>query len=165
MNQNLYSIFETIVTGMDSAPAFSFGYWPEVRQDLMLKGRDKTNDGTKYPLIVMGTDFEEKRGYTYLAEINPKFYLIAESKQNYSTPERIDNVYVPMLYPLYEEFIEALKGSSRVHPGNGGKEFIHTKRDLFYMGFAKEGANQNQLNDILDAVELSFPSIIISKQC
>lgn len=165
MNQDLYSIFATIVAGMTSAPAFSYGYWPEVRQDLMQKGKDKANDGTKFPLIVMGTDFEEKRRAGILAEINPKFYLIAESSLNYTTPQRITNVYTPVLYPLYEEFIQALEDSARVHPGTGDRIFEHTKRDLFYMGFAKEGANQNQLVDILDAIELNFGSIVISKKC
>jgi hypothetical protein len=165
MNQNLYSIFKDVVEGMESQPSFSFGYWPEVRQDLLLKGKDKAYDGTKFPLIVMGTDFEEKRRYGILADINPKFYLIAESKTNYSTPQRITNVYTPVLYPLYEEFLQALEDSARVHPGSGDRFFEHTKRDLFYMGFAKEAQNQNQLHDILDAIELNFGSIVISKKC
>lgn len=164
MSQVIYTIFEDLVDNMTSNPSFSFGYWPEIHQELLLKGKNKSNDGTKYPLIVMHSDFEEKRGSQnyILAEINPKFYLIAESKQNYTTAQRISLVYETVLYPLYEEFMEALQSSKSLVSGAGPRDFEHTKRDLFYIGSL--AANQNKISDVVDAIELSFGNLKIRKQ-
>lgn len=164
MSQVIYSIFEDLVDNMTSNPSFSFGYWPEIHQELLLKGKNKANDGTKYPLIVMHSDFEEKRGEQnyILAEINPKFYLITESKQNYTTAQRITLVYNTVLYPLYEEFMTALKSSGDLISGTGLRDFEHTKKDLFYLGSLN--ANQNKISDVVDAIELSFKSLKIRKQ-
>jgi len=144
---------------------FAFGYWPEISNGLLRMGVDKSLDGLKYPLIVMHSSIIEHRGTAqrYLAEIDCKFVLIAETKPNYSTLDRIANIYEPVLYPLYASFLDALSSSHLLdlsQKDNLG-QIKHDKQDLFYMG--SELKNQNQLSDIVDAIELTFKNLKIRK--
>jgi hypothetical protein len=138
---------------------YKFGYWPIVAQELQNEAKSKTLDGQRYPLIFLNADFEEQIIDYRKIRINPTFYILTMTHMNYTIQQRLDNVYKPILYQIYCDFMTAIHESKKFWIFE--KEIPHTRKDLFYL--QNLSAAQNQVNDIVDAVELKIPSLDMIK--
>jgi hypothetical protein len=138
---------------------YKFGYWPTVAAELLAEGDSKVLDGLRYPLIFLNADFEEKMINYRKIRINPTFYIITETHGDYTIDQRLDNVYKPILYQIYCDFMKAIHNSKKFWLFE--KEFLHTRKDLFYL--QNLSAAQNQINAIVDAIELKFDSLDMIK--
>jgi hypothetical protein len=138
---------------------YKFGYWPTIAQELILEGKSKTLDGQRYPLIFLNADFDEQMIDYRKIRINPTFYIITQTHKEYTVQQRLDNVYKTILYPIYRDFMVAIHNSKKFWIFQ--KEIAHTRKDLFYL--QNLSAEQNQINAIVDAIELKFPSLEMIK--
>jgi len=138
---------------------YKFGYWPIIAQELQLEAKSPTLDGARYPLIFLNADFEEQMIDYRKIRINPTFYIITQTDKKYTVQQRLDNVYKTILYPVYRDFMKAIHNSKKFWLFE--KEFLHTRKDLFYL--QNLSAAQNQINAIVDAIELKFSSLDMIK--
>ena len=156
-------IFEDIISDIvmdDNKPInYKFGYWPIIAQELQSEGRSKTLGSARYPLIFLNADFDETLIDYRKIRINPTFYIITQTKSNYNIDDRILNIYKPILYEIYRKFMIEIRNSHKFWVFNA--EIPHTRKDLFYL--QNLSASQNQINDIVDAIELRFTSLDLIK--
>jgi hypothetical protein len=138
---------------------YKFGYWPVIAQELQSEGRSKSMAGMRYPLIMLNADFDEQVIDYRKVRINPTFYIITQTRANYSIDQRLELVYKPVLYKIYKSFITAIRKSKKFWLF--GHEFPHTRKDLFYL--QNLAADQNKINDIIDAIELKFTNLDLIK--
>lgn len=158
-------IFASIVGGLklNNKPVFfQFGYWQNIHDQLLDYGKTSTLRGQRFPLIILHADFEETTVNAWTIRINPTFYIVDQSEQKYSIEKRIEDVYKPILYPIYKDFITAIRQSGKFYID--GQDIPHTRKDLYYLSSA--GAEQNKLSLIVDAIEIKFSQLnMVKTQC
>jgi hypothetical protein len=120
----------------------------------------------KYPLVwlvwerpenlkkFVGTD--ANKAY----QVSPLIFIAANTDQNYLSSERYDAVFKPVLIPIYEALLAAIKSHRNFNTKN---EITHTQYEHFFWGMNDNG--QNVLTDYLDAIELKFENLEIIKTC
>lgn len=154
---NADEVFKAIVESISTTerPVYFFtGYWPDFAASIQDRGQSKMLKS--YPLIFMDSNFSKTQENEKLFEISPTFYVITQTKVNYDIQERLDNVYKPILQPILLDFLKAIKSNRQV---NGEAYFANTQKNLYFL--QSKDAQQNQLSDIVDAIEIKFKSIKI----
>jgi hypothetical protein len=146
----------TVVASMrevsDGPPYYMYGHKLEISNRLLEKDLNKEEKYKKYPLIALRLDTSEYIN-NGIVDYNLNIAILEYTKSNYNAEERYQNVFKPILYPLYTEFINKLK-LKFYWPGNQ-KYPPHTKVDRPYWGTEAEQQNiKNIFNDPLDAIEI-----------
>lgn len=155
-------IFEALVNtlNLDNKPVFfQFGYWQNIHDQLLDYGNTATLRSQRFPLIILHADFTETTVNAWTIRINPTFYIVTQSEQNYSIEKRIEEIYKPILYPIYKDFITAIRHSEKFYIN--GQDIPHTRKDLYYLSSA--GAEQNKISWIVDAIEIKFSQLNMVK--
>ena len=148
-------------TAIPQLPNFYYGYWPEVANILAIKSQNSY----AFPAIILHANIPDKAGadYRYSKEISPSIYIVSQTKPTYSGIDRIENIYKPILYPIYERLIQEVKNSKYFNLIENGREIVpHNVSDLLYLN--SEAKNQNKLNDFVDAIEVKFDSLKVYKK-
>lgn len=117
----------------------------------------KDNNIESYPLIVMQTPSTKNDPNLSLSKVdleNQRFIFAVDTEHNYTTDERYDINFKPILFPLLEAFIKAMKKDDRVTSFN-----IRSYEDVEFFGNTKEVAN-----DKWDYIEL-FADIQLIDNC
>lgn len=151
----IQDIIEEIVDAMTVDCYFQFGYWPEVSVILQDLGQSKTGlQNTRYPFIMLSAGWREQKETELgiYAEIRDlQLYIVAESQKNYSTAQREELVFQPVIMPIYDQLIEGLKNHVALEvPFN---EFPHEIQKLYYLRNME--ANQNQLRNYVEVLQVS----------
>lgn len=128
-----------------------------------LTGWNRAIDQSKYPLVALFQSFPER--FTAGA-INTVDLHVIIAKRNSDTklltPQRYQNNFKPVLYPVYDEFMKQL-GLHKAVVSNG--YFDHTKNDWPFWG-GSEDQPKNPFNDMLDIIELKINNLTIKlKNC
>ena len=154
------NIIKEIVEGMSSAPTWEFGDWVEISNDIV-QGAYSEKTTSPYPMIIMHSNYSEQRSQSMGvdSEFTTTFYLVAESQQGYSTQDRIDNVFEPVLFPLHDEFLTALYKSPLLsfdmeQCPRGALSMERTTQNLYFL--TNEGTDQNKINDVVDALSIEL---------
>ena len=118
----------------------------------------------KYPLIFLHADMKEDKDISLdvYAEIDPKMYIIARTQPTYKFIDRYNEVFVKVLFKIYDLLIEKIKtcGFFKLDKSKSIYPLIpHTKKDLYFIGALEK--DQNILNEYVDAIELDFPKLQI----
>lgn len=152
--------FDKIVTSMRTntalpgVPYYEFGHRLEIANTLT--ERDKTQfKYQKYPLIALRMPFSERFEDGFV-KLQLNFVLVTMTDLKYNTRQRYDKVIEPVLYPLFDSFMEAIKNSGLYWWDHETMELpAMEKIDWPYWGTQySEGVNANIFNDPLDAIEL-----------
>lgn len=143
----IVSAMRTVVTG---PPFYHYGIPMQINRELLAK-----NVGSlpKYPAVLLRLPTSEEVS-DGLFHFNLNIAIVAYTDRNYRTKERYENVYRPILYPLYQKFLEELykrdfmwKGEQTYPP--------HSKRDVpFYSTKPEDRDKDNAFSDPLDAIEI-----------
>jgi len=140
---------------IDGPPYFDYGHPVELVNNLKMKNQDADLKEKKYPLIYVRTDIEEELKSGVWDE-KLTIFIIDYTNLNYTSRERKEQVFKPILYPLYEDFIDGLKKSGLFALGNNMQRPDHKKIDRFFWGSQYNYNNTaNVLEDPLDAIEIS----------
>lgn len=117
----------------------------------------------QFPAIVLVQDFPEQiEDQTGEREVTCTLFIVTDSQQKYTAADRYTNTLKPILYPLYDRFLEQLDNSDYV----ADTEFKHTKIDRVFWGRdGGEGSLSNIFNDFIDAIEISNLKVKILKTC
>jgi hypothetical protein len=153
------AIFGQAFNGL--APFYMFGHRLEIANRLKEMELDKVYKYQKYPLIALRIDVPE--GYTAdskgYVSYSLNIAILAFTKDNIYSDQRMTEVFKPKLHPLYERFLTELKNSGLFQwDGFPNERPPHTKIDRPFWGTAysppKEGTEKYIFEDPLDAVEL-----------
>lgn len=122
--------------------------------DNILQSWEKTpaNSAVKYPLIALFQDFEETRGTATgtMAEVKLELIIATMTKPEYNASQRMCYSFIPILYPIYDQFIKSVYKSGYFFETN--KEQIqHTKTDRMFWGKNKAAA----FGDYVDAIQIT----------
>lgn len=134
-------------------PFYMFGHPVEIAKRLVDKDKNRQS-AQKYPLIALRMDIQEtvsKGIWSYSLNL-----LIANyNDKKWNAEERMENIFKPVLYPIYERFMQELQNSGLFFwPGNLDYP-EHTKVDRPFWGTESQQGNvKNIFNDPIDAIEI-----------
>jgi hypothetical protein len=78
----------------------------------------------KYPLIGLFLDFPEKRGEDYTTMIKTSarldMFICCGTNKTHTPQQRTDATFIPILIPIYEEFLKQLRLNKNIVTPNGG---------------------------------------------
>lgn len=135
-------------------PFFMAGHRMEISKRLTDKDKDKVFKYQKYPLIALRMDIQEsvaKGIWSY--SLNIAILNYADRKLN--AEERMEKVFKPVLYPIYERFMEELRNSTKFF-WSGNQDYPEHTVILrpFWGTENQEGNVKNIFNDPLDGIEI-----------
>lgn len=136
-------------------PFYRYGHRVEIARLLDEQNRKTgAQKVQKYPLIALRLDTSEQISGN-IWHFNLNIAIVEWTDKNYVADQRYENVFKPVLYPLYERFMEALKQSGLFFWENMGAYPPHTKIDRLYYGTSGSEGNQKRVfSDPLDAIEI-----------
>jgi len=139
-------------------PYFDFEKWDAESNKLTVQNISKEYNLQKFPLIFMLLDVSETQSLTNVySQISPTFFIITQTQPDKRANWRLENIYKPLLYPIAESFKNAVLTSKHTL-----SESVTIERtDRFFLGTSDN--SQNNLNQYVDAIELTFNNIRLSK--
>ena len=143
-------------------PEYMYGEPKELNARLTVKS--KANRDNKYPLIALILPFErniEEKLDWY--EVSPVVLIVTGTKQEYNAPERYDQKYKPILYPLLNLLETAIKYNANTSPA-GRKDVKYRTIDPVNWGqYGIPAGGGLVFADILDCTMVQFTSLKIKK--
>lgn len=148
--------FDATFTG-DGSPYYMYGHRQEISNRLLQMNNDSGKKRKKYPLIALRMDFtEDVNQGMWRSTLN--VIIVAYTDPSFNVEQRYANVFKPVLYPLYENFLKKLAASGLFSWDERLEETYppHTKVDRPFWGTPGAEANLKTIfaNDPLDAVEI-----------
>ena len=132
------------------------GHLIELIDTLAAMSKDNVAGALKYPLIYLVQDFDEIRGRQpgIYAETRLNIVIAHFTQKTHTVDDRYTQVFKPVLYPIYNEFINQLAKHPLIVQGDA-EDIDHVKTDRLYWGKKAIGGNEaNKLNDHVDAIEI-----------
>jgi len=145
--------FDDTFTGYD-VPYYKYGHRKEIAKRLDEMNRSDEDKNKKYPLIALRLDTVEEIS-NGIWHFNLNIAIVNFTDRNYNSEQRYDQVYKPVLYPLYLRFIEALRQSGLFFWDAESPIPPHKKVDRLFWGTGTIEGNDKQIfSDPLDAIEI-----------
>jgi hypothetical protein len=143
------------------------GHRLEISNRLDAQNKNPAKKYDKFPLIAFNEQygsFPKRRGS--ITDWTLNIAILAETKSNYHSEERDENVFRPILYPLYEEFLKYLRESGYFFWSGRQSAPPHDPVPRKFFGItSKEGNVKYIFNDTLDAIELIDLKLSEFKNC
>lgn len=149
---------ESIVNRMKAKGAtvfYEYGHRKEISARLAEKGSDAVKMHERYPMLLLESAPEEivNGGVRHITMNIGIFALTPEAETGRSSLERINEIIIPVLYPLYELFFQCLNESGLYSWDGDLRKPPHTKRDKPLWSIEdREGNLKYILSDPLDAI-------------
>lgn len=92
---------------------YEYGHYPDIRERLIARSKAAPAN-YRYPLIALFEDFRIRKsqiGIFGIAEM--KLIILYSSKKDITREQREQDVFRPILYPIYSEFLTQLKKSGK----------------------------------------------------
>lgn len=162
----LKDVFQTLVEEAAIIYGSAIDYYggnPKEINNLIARNHKKVVTSNPKVFFFLGID-EDRPTTGYYAEIDPILAIVSDTKGHYITSERIDNVFKPILYPIYEALLKAMAQSEAMSPDGGGRWFPHVKHDHYFYGSDENTESKKVFDNKLDAITLSFRDIKITKE-
>jgi hypothetical protein len=144
-------------------PYYMHGHPQEIVRILSEKTASGQFKFKKFPAIILVQDFDETTaGEGIEADLN--ILIIEETKPEFEASERYTNSFLPVLYPLFDLFLDEYKKMPGIDlsPAN----ISYTKTDRVYWGRSGlYGNSANIANDFIDAIEVTNLSFRMSRFC
>lgn len=125
--------------------------WLELVAHLTVDAKHPDYANTRYPLIALIRNYDEKftddNGY---ADVSLNLIIVTRSTADKKSQQREDDNYIPILRPIYSEFMECIK-NSRKFANYFDTMPTHTKTESFVLG--KEGNKGNTAYSLPDVVD------------
>lgn len=155
---NVVQVIKDVVATIPNV-YFLHGEGVEVFNTLLTLGQ--VNKET-FPLIYLKQDFKETTNSEGgVTEVKLNLFIITPTETTLKASTRYEQKFLPILYPIYESFINALNQSKSIQFENGKAWKSHDKWDRLFWGTEKiEG------NTPLDVIEIENLELkIINKRC
>ncbi len=143
--------------GFPSEVFYMYGHVKEVAQRLQQISESAAK--TRYPLIILFTDIPIKKKLGWYGDARLQVVIVTHAMENAHAPDRLENVFKPILEPIKMEFLNQLSTHPQfTRPG----ELMYTQVRHYFWG--SQLNNANPLNDKLDAIELRDIEITIKNK-
>lgn len=152
------------ISGLET-PYYLYGHQSEIALRLLQKDKSPSKKTQKYPLVALRLDTEEQFE-DGMWKFNLNLAILDWTDKKYSAEQRYTNIFKPILYPLYEEFMIALRDSN-LFTWEGDQRYPpHTKIDRPFWGTVVGENNERYIfNDPLDAIEILDLKISKTENC
>lgn len=131
---------------------YEFGYPPEIAALVTQKDLARSTRNQKYPCIFLFLPIDEtisdELGIITAPDV--RLAIVHQSQPEYTPRNRYDNVFKPVLYPIYMEFMNQMKSGGKFL--FEGPVIEHTKTDYPYYNGERQA---NVANDFCDAIEIN----------
>jgi hypothetical protein len=135
-------------------PFYMYGHRMEINKRLLDKDKDKVYKYQKYPLIALRLDIPEtvdKGIWSY--SLNVLIMNFTDKKWN--AEERYEHIFKPVLYPLYQRFLQEIADCGLFQWEGNLLTPDHTKIDRPFWGTASDEGNVKHIfDDPIDAIEI-----------
>lgn len=141
---------------------YHYGHPLEITNMIRQKVQNENYNREVFPMVCLFQDFKEtfKEAHEWEAELN--VVIVTDTRPEYEASQRYTYSFTPMLYPLYELFLQELAASKYIQ----NTHFDHVKYDRLYWGKSGIYGNvANIFNDFIDAIELENLRVKILKSC
>ena len=139
----------------DLFPFWDAGHLLEVANRLLEKDRDKVFKYQKYPLIALFMDIPEDF-QDGMIHYSLSVGIINLTEEHYTTPQRYEVNFKPILYPLFVQFCKALRTVGHFSwPGDQTYPPFRKLDRPFWGKVYSEGNEAYKFNDRLDGIEIS----------
>lgn len=167
--ENIGDIVEAVRMVWDphqKAPYYLYGHYQSIADELIVKSKEPTHKDQKYPLILLGIDpdYSEREINANQIEVDCNVYILDETRKDWFTSERFDNVFKTVLYPIKELFLENLFESDLVH-SRRDEVSIQTKPIPYWGTQTVQGSDNEIVSDPLDALLISMRDLVFNKIC
>lgn len=141
---------DPLITGVN----YDYGHYTDIRERLLAKG--KTNKQAKYPLVCLFEDHKishRKEGLTGITYL--KLIILFSSKNDITREQREQNVFRPILYPIYFELLNQITVSGYFNVYDVTK-IPHDQVNRPHWGDPGLYKNEGYLfGDVLDGIEIA----------
>jgi len=133
---------------------FLCGTASEINVQLLDKSADSTHKYRKYPLVMLRTPSPDSI-LTGMVDDSLNIAIVNQAtKPGLKTHERMELVFKPILFPLYDLFARAIRNVG-IFTWEGERDSLPGQRIIIpCYGNSLEGSAQNKFSDPLDAIEL-----------
>jgi len=165
----IYELFESIVGDVSAAMGttvhFRHGHMLEVVNQVKEMMVDPDID-KRYPLIALRHDIKQNP-INGGVEIDCRLYIVTLSDPKYTAEERYDNIFVPYLRPILEEFIYQLANSGYFEESTTDQVYdkLTFWERLFWGNELVMGNDGNIFADWVDCIELEFSGLTAFTSC
>lgn len=149
-------------------PYFDFGTTVEVVNRLKAKSDAEEYSDKRYPLIwylIDGSvkeDVGDIRSNVRVAK-NVTIIICNQTEREFTSTERYDKNFIPVLRPIYEAFMYHMKSSTLVRSSNGYTHEYY--ENLFWGNEGLYGATGNIFDDMLDAIIIKGLDLMLIESC
>lgn len=130
---------------------YEHGHPVEIDNILQAWSKTPTNSAEKYPMIALLQDFDERRGRDnyIMADVGLELLIATMTKPDLTANQRMAVTFVPVLYPIYHQFLESV-AKSGYFANLTPTTIKHTKTDRMFWGRTKNAA----FGDYVDAIHI-----------
>lgn len=138
-------------------PYYLFGQSLAVKNELIEKRIE-----ARYPLIILGidSDYLERDINSRQYEVSFNCWIVEETKKEWYTSDRFEQIYKTILYPIYAILKEKMEFSEYIE-SFGIQGFQPQVRLFPYWG----SSNEQVLTDPLDAIGVKINNLLIKNNC
>lgn len=144
-------------------PYLEVGTYLELTKENALKDRIAQS---KYPLIwLIWGDGRNKEQWSNRGEynVNVRGFIIARSNKDYKTEDRIENVFKPILNPIWQSLKNNMQ-ESHFFEDESAVNFNKVDHFLWGVGY-DSGKLKNMIGDWVDAIEFEWTNLKVLKTC
>lgn len=135
---------------------YQYGHRLELIETLSQMSSSKTEKYQKYPLVYLMQDFAERLGAEpgIYADVTITIIIAHGTQMAYKMGQRMEKVFKPVLYPIFQELLVQLAKHPQVHV-QSPESIEFTKWDRSQWGKQAIGGNAGtKVNDFVDCIEL-----------
>jgi hypothetical protein len=147
-------------------PYYHYGHPLEIANELIAKDRDRVTKHQKYPMVALRMDTPEPP-ISGLVKYNLNILICTITDVTWTTRQRIEYNFRPVLKPLYERFLLELgRVGLFTFTGNDKRVPLHTPILHPFWGEAEKQGNVKYIfNDPIDCIELVDLELNRTKNC
>lgn len=148
---------------MNNEVIIGFNYMYEHPKKIVSRLNAMANDpqrkGVRFPLIAALLDVEEEVGViTHIDRFT--MIIAAPTSLDFNAEQRDDNLFIPLLIPIYERMMKVFKDSTDLVFPDTHKRYLR-----YLWGSENFSDGENVLDIPVDAIELSFRDVRVTKKC
>ena len=149
---------------------YAYGHPADIVEELIQKSKTEKHRYSKYPFIGLFLDIPESKGrnieFATSARLN--MFICCGTTKTFKPYQRTQLTFVPILIPIYEEFInQLLKHKAVVKPENMLIPHQYAMRYQWGKGGLEyyNNGQKNIFNDAIDAIELIGLELDFKQNC
>jgi hypothetical protein len=156
VSDNMQGYLDELNIGMPNGISFKHDTWMKIQEAIASEKANKDLKNKQYPMVMLIEDIQQDVTDMGFDGVKAKLDLliVCPSKAAYYGEQRRLNSFVPVLRPIYAEFMTVLAKNMNIK-GYLGKNgyYPHQYREMYNMG-TDAGKTAYKLPDYLDGIEI-----------